>query len=199
MFGRINHKLASKINESYMSREQYLSDFKARFKASNIDTAWDLLLEGQVLIVDVAGEAFYNSLHHSWALVMESHIKMLQARDLGNHEEAAKYKAVAEQTFRSLQARVTGILPKVVAPSTIQINSPVVTGGQLNVSNEQSGFVQNLTIHSLVAQIDASVASEADKVEAKSRLRSFLEHPLVAAIAGAAAGSIAGSQETPAN
>jgi hypothetical protein len=47
---------------------------------------------------------------------------------------------------------------------------------------------QNVTHHieGLIKAIDSSNATPADKAEAKSRLQTFLEHPLVSAIAGGA-------------
>jgi hypothetical protein len=48
------------------------------------------------------------------------------------------------------------------------------------------------SLGTLIGQIDASDAPEAEKDEAKSRLKSFLEHPLVCAVLGGAAGGISG-------
>jgi hypothetical protein len=53
------------------------------------------------------------------------------------------------------------------------------------------GNTQDVRVHveALVRAIDASNGSAADKAEAKTRLARLLEHPLVAAVAGAAAGA----------
>lgn len=56
--------------------------------------------------------------------------------------------------------------------------------GDYNTQNILSSF------HALTQKIEASTATVAEKEEAKSRLKKLLEHPLVVAIVGAAAGSV---------
>lgn len=56
--------------------------------------------------------------------------------------------------------------------------------GDFNTQNIVNSF------NALVQKIDTSSASAEEKKEAKSRLKDLLEHPLVVAIVGAAAGSI---------
>ena len=65
-----------------------------------------------------------------------------------------------------------------------------VTGSsnvQVGNSNIQGITVQ---IESLIRAIDASTSSDTHKTEAKSLLKKFLEHPVVAAIVGGLASSI---------
>lgn len=65
--------------------------------------------------------------------------------------------------------------------------------GQSNVqvgNNNSQSIVQ--TFNNLIEKIEASAASEEEKKEAKSRLKAFLEHPLVSAVVGGAAGGISG-------
>ena len=68
-----------------------------------------------------------------------------------------------------------------------------------NISISQSqgvqignGNVQNISnvIEQLIWRIDNSNYTEAEKIEAKSRLKSFLEHPLVTSIIGGLAGGL---------
>lgn len=58
--------------------------------------------------------------------------------------------------------------------------------GDYNTQNIVNSF------DALVKKIEASAASSTEKEEAKSRLRKFLEHPLVIAVIGAVAGSVVG-------
>jgi hypothetical protein len=59
--------------------------------------------------------------------------------------------------------------------------------GPINVSTVQSYTAQ---FQSLVREIDKSKGSDAEKAEAKSLLKRFLEHPIVAGIAGGLAASL---------
>lgn len=68
---------------------------------------------------------------------------------------------------------------------------------QINISGAQSVQVgdhntQNIVnaFDTLVKTIESAEASQAEKEEAKSRLKQFLEHPLVVSVLGASAGSI---------
>lgn len=67
----------------------------------------------------------------------------------------------------------------------------------VNVSNSQNVAIgDNNTQHwqgqfeALVKQIDASDATHAEKLEAKSKLSEFLAHPLVVSLIGAVAGKL---------
>lgn len=53
------------------------------------------------------------------------------------------------------------------------------------VGNDNSQTITN-TVRNLISVIESSTASTEEKAEAKSLLRKFLEHPLLAAIAGGA-------------
>lgn len=73
----------------------------------------------------------------------------------------------------------------------INFNGPV--SGQVNVAGKSiTSPVMALSVQDIVAQIDASNGTPAEKEAAKSKLAEFLAHPLVAAIAGGIAGSAAG-------
>jgi hypothetical protein len=79
---------------------------------------------------------------------------------------------------------------KLLPTSTINISGPVY--GQLNVAGSDiHNATMSLRIGDLLAQIEASSASDPEKTEAKSRLKALLSHPLVAAIVGGLAGGIA--------
>lgn len=74
--------------------------------------------------------------------------------------------------------------------SMAQINFNAPVSGQVNVAGKSiSSPVMMLSMQDIVAQIEASNATTADKEAAKSKLAEFLSHPLVAAIAGGIAGS----------
>jgi hypothetical protein len=59
-----------------------------------------------------------------------------------------------------------------------------ITGSQNVVVGD--GNVAHQSVRDLIAAIDGAEGSQAQKEEAKSLLRKFLEHPLVAAVAGGA-------------
>jgi len=65
------------------------------------------------------------------------------------------------------------------SPSNVQVGS----------HNSQS-IIQAFS--SIIEKIDSSSASEAEKVEAKSKLKAFLEHPLVTSVVGGVAGGLGG-------
>ncbi|MBU9813406.1 hypothetical protein J1781_00795 [Rahnella sp. C60] len=69
--------------------------------------------------------------------------------------------------------------------ATLNVNGPAQVGNG-NTQNIHNVFNQ------LVKNIEDSSASDEDKSEAKSRLASLLEHPLVTSIIGGVAGSIPG-------
>lgn len=62
------------------------------------------------------------------------------------------------------------------------------TGVVIGNNNQQS--IQN-SVQELVRVIESSAGTPEAKAEAKSRLRQFLEHPLLAAVAGGAIGLLA--------
>ena len=65
--------------------------------------------------------------------------------------------------------------------------------GQVNVAGESIRTTAlHLSLGEVIAKIDSSSATPAEKTEAKSRLTEFLAHPLVAAIVGGIAGGIGG-------
>lgn len=69
--------------------------------------------------------------------------------------------------------------------STLNVNAPsqIGNGNTQNISN---------IFNQLIQDIDKSQASTQEKSEAKKRLTTFLEHPLVISILGGVAGSLTG-------
>ncbi|ESQ17514.1 MAG: hypothetical protein N838_02180 [Thiohalocapsa sp. PB-PSB1] len=75
------------------------------------------------------------------------------------------------------------ILSSEQALSQVNFNAPV--SGQVNVAGKTiSSPVANISLRDLEQRIDQSDASDEQKAEAKSRLKQFLEYPVVAAIIG---------------
>ena len=76
-------------------------------------------------------------------------------------------------------------------PSSVvnNVNINHSTGFQIGDNNVQS--IQNAFL-TLEKAIDAQVASAESKADAKSKLQAILQHPLVVAVLGGAAGGIAG-------
>lgn len=78
--------------------------------------------------------------------------------------------------------------PPSVKSTTINIlNSTGVQVGDYNAQQIQATF------NELVARIDQSEGTPAEKAEAKSRLAAFLQHPLVTSVLGGAAGAVLGA------
>lgn len=84
----------------------------------------------------------------------------------------------------------------------LKIGNPPIKQQQANTINIQGSHsiqigdhnTQNVVgaVHALHRAIDASNATEDQKVDAKSRLAKLLEHPIFVAIAGGIAGGLAG-------
>lgn len=72
--------------------------------------------------------------------------------------------------------------------TTVNIHNS--TGFQVGDYNTQS--IQ-ATFNELIQQIDKSSASSEEKAEAKGRLATFLQHPLVSSVLGSAGGAVLGS------
>lgn len=67
-----------------------------------------------------------------------------------------------------------------------------IHGGQIQIGNENRQEIIN-NFQTLVKAIDDSTATSEEKAEAKGRLRSFLEHPIVTTVVGVAASAIINS------
>lgn len=86
-------------------------------------------------------------------------------------------------------------LPQAQASASSQtINISNSTGVQ--VGNHNTQHIQ-ATFNELIQQIDRSSASPAEKAEAKSRLASFVGHPVVKVLLGAAATAVLGTLRGP--
>jgi hypothetical protein len=85
---------------------------------------------------------------------------------------------------------------KVVGSSGTESNATVNINGDVNAPfNFAAGPGANinaLTINEILAKIDASSASQEEKLEVKSKLKEFIAHPLVTSIVGGLAGGILG-------
>ena len=68
----------------------------------------------------------------------------------------------------------------------ITFNSPA----NVQIGNQNSQAIEQ-TFHLLIERIDAANAAPEEKAAAKSRLKAFLEHPLVVSVLGGVAGGLA--------
>lgn len=76
------------------------------------------------------------------------------------------------------------------APSQTPTQNINISGNSsVQIGNHNTQNIIN-AFDSLVKEIESTDASNDEKQEAKSRLKEFLEHPLVVAVLGTAAGSI---------
>lgn len=62
----------------------------------------------------------------------------------------------------------------------------------LNVATGNAASISSLTIDQINLLINSALASDEDKLEAKSKLQEFMTHPLVTAIAGGLASGVPG-------
>ena len=74
----------------------------------------------------------------------------------------------------------------------LDLSHRVEVHGSSNVQVGNANVQTVIDVDRVVAAIDHSTASEAEKAEAKSLLKKFLEHPLVSVIVGAAASKAMG-------
>lgn len=81
------------------------------------------------------------------------------------------------------------------APISVVFDHSISIASSQNVQIGKNNTQGNVAVHllALARAIDASVASPAEKAEAKSRLARFLKHPLVTAIAGGLSGAALGA------
>jgi hypothetical protein len=78
------------------------------------------------------------------------------------------------------------------SPIAINFQNIAITQSQgVQIGNQNTQSI-SFTIDQLILGIDNSKAQKQDKEEAKSRLKSFLEHPLVVSIFGNLAGKVLG-------
>ena len=68
----------------------------------------------------------------------------------------------------------------------------VNTSGQTQIGDHNTQHIE-MTFQSLVQQIEASTFSDEEKIEAKSLLAKFLNHPITSSILGGVAGSLISS------
>ncbi len=96
--------------------------------------------------------------------------------------------ALLKQQVASITSNATSSEKPV---SQINFHGPV--SGHVVVAGESVyNTVLNLSLAEIVAKIDASPATPSEKEGAKSRLKEFLAHPVVAAVVGGLAGGAAG-------
>lgn len=88
----------------------------------------------------------------------------------------------------NLQLRKLTAIPQASAPRATTINIHHSTG--IQVGDYNSINIQN-ALNELVQKIESADASPEEKTDAKGRLAAFLAHPLVIAVVGGIAGSIA--------
>lgn len=69
----------------------------------------------------------------------------------------------------------------------INITSAIGRGARAESSSVSNEIIVELALKQMIDSIDASNAPADEKEKAKSKLREFLEHPVVAAVLGAAA------------
>ncbi len=86
---------------------------------------------------------------------------------------------------RAISVDMADIRPPSPSGGDIHIGT-VNASGATQIGNNNTQSIENLFV-SLVDQIENSSGTEEEKKEAKNRLRSFLEHPLVVKLLGAAA------------
>lgn len=97
--------------------------------------------------------------------------------------------AYLKKTVSSTQAKLD--LQEKTVSQVNNFHGPI--SGQVNVAGESiRNAVLSFSLAEIVAKIDASSATPAEKEGAKSRLTEFLAHPIVAAIVGGIAGGIGG-------
>lgn len=100
--------------------------------------------------------------------------------------------------FEITAAGVDVIEGAAIAPITITLDQSqnYAFHGDSNTIQAGNNNIQNNTIsniQSIIRDIDTSNGTSLEKLEAKSRLATFLEHPLVTSVAGSAVGAIIAS------
>ncbi|MEL7058696.1 MAG: hypothetical protein AAGN46_01585 [Acidobacteriota bacterium] len=116
-------------------------------------------------------------------------------RDSANRALAQAYTQF-RQRLDQISTKLREGVEKSEATATLNFSGPVTGqvfgGGQTVAGGNIGSSVLTLPVGDLIQRVDNSGASAAEKKEAKSRLRAFLEHPLVAAVVGGASGAALG-------
>ncbi|NIK08714.1 hypothetical protein FHY11_002224 [Xanthomonas arboricola] len=129
------------------------------------------------------------------ALDVEHGDKVIRPLPNGKEEHYLVLRADYREDFHSIPGGYNLRLQKEQqihrSPSNVvnNVNISHSTGFQIGDNNIQN--IQN-AFHTLERAIDAQSASAESKADAKSKLQAILQHPLVVAVLGGAAGGIAG-------
>ncbi len=89
--------------------EEKLAEFQRCFEAAPLDTAFDILLEGEDLLGSIIGHERYKSLHVNFAYVHKALAEAGLARQAGQEDEADLKLQEAELLLEGVKTRVRGI------------------------------------------------------------------------------------------
>lgn len=96
-------------HEESSDESDKLTEFKQRFDEADIDGAFNLLLEGEDLLVTVIGQERYNSLQIGYALVQKAVAEAGQGEQGGDADKAREKRREANMYLGALKKRIRGI------------------------------------------------------------------------------------------
>jgi len=89
--------------------EKELKAYKQRFEESNLETAFDILMEGEDLLTEVIGQERYYSLHRMYAYIVKALAQAGIAEQSGDIEKAEQDRKEALMFLEGLKRRIRGI------------------------------------------------------------------------------------------
>lgn len=100
--------------------EEELKAYKQLFEESNLETAFDILVEGEDLLTEVIGQKRYYSLHGMYAYIFKALAHAGIAEQSGDIEKAKQDRKEALMFLEGLKRRIRGIRYRASAGSPTQ-------------------------------------------------------------------------------
>ena len=164
----------------------------------------DVELRGLILnrLYEKRGDASYQPSSKDYAPPLEEYVFVRIIEQLHQYKlvEANFVNLMGQHHKMVIAARISARGADVVETGkSPDLNIDLMTHNTVNISGSSNVVVGNHntqtvqhSIGELVKMIDSSAATPAEKAEARSLLRRFVEHPLVSAVAGGAVGLLGG-------
>jgi TIR domain len=96
-------------DEKYLTLADELAEFKHKFRSSDLDNYFDVLVSGEDLLLEVIGKDRYNDLHANVALIMLHIAQAGLAKNNGDLTAETSNRDIANAVLMTLKKRVDGI------------------------------------------------------------------------------------------
>lgn len=96
-------------DEKYSTLADELAEFKHKFRSSDLDNYFDVLISGEDLLLEVIGKDRYNDLHANVALIISHIAQAGLAKNNGDLTAETSNRDMANSVLMTLKKRVDGI------------------------------------------------------------------------------------------